>query len=147
MRFTKSIFATLIMFGLLLSLSACGSKPVTFADLPAHPDAVPMERGTNSVADTVAASLESSLSERGKVELKLYSMPGTISWEEVDGFYEESLKESDWKAVADLRQESSIINTVGWTRGSFASEQGLVVGYAPNIVDDGAFLIVALFSE
>ena len=147
MRFAKSIFAALVMVGLLVSLTGCGKAPVTFAQLPLHPEAVPLERGANTLADTFADSLESSLAERGKVELKLYSVPNTVIWEEIDGFYTESLSDSDWKAADELHHESEAISTTGWSRGSLASEQGLMVGYAPDTLGDGAFLIVALFSE
>lgn len=147
MRLVRSIVYALTVASLLALLAACGGKPVAFTDLPQHPNAAPLERGVNGMADTLATTLESSLGERGTVELKLYSMPSDIAWEEVDSFYATSLAESDWKAAEELRQEGEMINTVGWTRGSLASEQGLVVGYAPNLLGDGAFLIVALFSE
>lgn len=146
MRFVKPIFAALLV-GLLITLAGCGTPPVTFAELPMHPAASPLERGSNTLADAVATAIESSLAERGTVELKLYNVPDTVIWEEIDGFYAESLSDSDWKVSDELRQESAAINTVGWTRGSLASEQGLVVGYAPDALGQGAFLIVALFSE
>ena len=43
-----------------------------------HPDAVPLARGTNTLADSLADSLQSSLAKGGKVELKLYSVPNTV---------------------------------------------------------------------
>lgn len=147
MSLVRSIFAVLTVAVLLAALAGCGAPPATFADIPLHPDATTLERGTNTLADALASSLEGSLGERGKVELKLYSVPDTVLWEEVDSFYAESLSDSDWKAADELRQESAAINITGWTRGSLASEQGLVVGYAPDTLGQGAFLIVALFSE
>lgn len=147
MRFVHTVLAALLVVGLLGALAGCGSTPVTFADLPAHPAMTALERGANTMADSLAASLESSLAERGSVELKLYRVPEDVIWEEIDGFFTESLADSDWKPADELRQESSALNTIGWTRGSFASEQGLVVGYGPDLLGDGAFLIVALFSE
>jgi hypothetical protein len=147
MRLARTIFAALLTASLLVALAGCGAPPATFADIPVHPSLAPLERGANTLADTVATSLEGSLAERGKVELKLYSVPDTVLWEEIDGFYTEALTDSDWKAADDLRQESAVINTAGWKRGALASEQGLVVGYAPDALGEGAFLIVALFSE
>ncbi|NJM07370.1 hypothetical protein HC891_16065 [Candidatus Gracilibacteria bacterium] len=142
----RSIVAVLLA-ALLLTLVGCGAPPVTFAEVPVHPEMTPMERGSNSIADAFASSLETSLTERGTVELQLYSVPNAVMWEEIDGFYSSALAESDWKLAAELQQESAGINTTGWMRGSFASEQGLMVGYAPDMLGDGAFLIVALFSE
>lgn len=147
MRFIRSTFAILFIVGLLTTLAGCGAPPVTYDAIPVPPEATLMERGTNTLADTIATSLESSLAERGTVELQLYSVPNTVIWEEIDGFYSESLVDSDWKPAEELRQENAAINTTGWKRGSLASEQGLMVGYAPDILGDGAFLIVALFSE
>jgi hypothetical protein len=147
MRLIRSIFAALLTVVMLAALAGCGAPPVTFAEIPLHPALLPLERGANTLADTIATSLEKSLAERGSVELKLYSVPDTVIWEEIDGFYTEALADSDWKAADELRQESAAINTAGWTRGGRASEQGLVVGYAPDALGEGAFLIVALFSE
>lgn len=147
MRFVRNVFVALLVVGLLGSLSGCGAPLVTFAELPIHPNLSPLERGENTLADTIATSLESSLAERGAVELKLYRVPDDVIWEELDGFYSESLAESDWKPADELRQESEALTTIGWTRGSLASEQGLMVGYAPDALGEGAFLIVALFSE
>jgi hypothetical protein len=147
MRLVKSIFTALFIAGLFVALAGCGASPATFAKIPLHPDAMPLARGSNTLADSIADALESSLSKGGKVEMKLYSVPNTVIWEEIDGFYTEALSDSDWKAADELRQESAAITTTGWTRGSLASEQGLLVGYAPDVSGDGAFLIVALFSE
>lgn len=148
MRSIRALFAALFIAGVLVILTGCGGTPATMASIPVHPEAAPLERGSNSLADTFANSLESSLAERGTVELKLYTLSGLISWEEIDGFYTEALSESDWKPAEEMRQESAFINTIGWMRGSLAKEQGLLVGYAPDSVDEErAYLIVALFSE
>jgi hypothetical protein len=138
---------TALLAALLVSLAGCSAAAIAFAELPVHPELTPMERGSNSVADAFASSLETSLAERGTVELQLYSVPNNVMWEEIDGFYSEALADSDWKPAAELQQESEAITTTGWMRGSFTSEQGLMVGYAPDMLGDGAFLLVALFSE
>jgi hypothetical protein len=147
MRLIRSMVATLIIVGLLTALAGCSSTPVTMAEIPVLTEASPMATGDNTFADSIASSLESSLSERGTVELHLYSVPNSVSWDTIDSFYTTSLAESDWKAANELRQESEVMNTTGWTRGGLASEQGLMVGYAPDTLGQGAFLIVALFSE
>lgn len=146
MRLVRT-FAMLAVACMLAGLAGCGGSPVTFAELPVHPELAPLERGTNSLADTMADTLEGSMGESVSAELKLYSVPAELSWEELDSFYATSLAEGDWKAADELRQESDALNTVGWTRGSLASEQGLVVGYGPPMLGDDAFLIVMLFSE
>jgi hypothetical protein len=147
MRLISSLLNALLVAVFLLALAGCGAPPVTFAELPMHPNVVPLERGANTLADSMAGSLESSLAERGSVELKLYSVPDTVIWEEIDSFYSEALADSDWKVADELRQENEAINTTGWMRGALSGEQGLMVGYAPDMLGEGAFLIVALFSE
>lgn len=147
MRPIRSLIAALIVAGLFAALAGCGAEPVAMDAIPVLPEAAPLERGSNALADVVADSLETSLSERGTVELQLYSVPASVSWDAIDSFYTTSLGGSDWAAADELRQESEAISTTGWTRGALASEQGLVVGYAPDTFGQGAFLIVALFSE
>lgn len=147
MRPIRSLIAALIVAGLFVTLAGCGGSPVAIDAIPVLPEAAPLARGDNALADVVADTLESSLSERGTVELQLYSVPAGVSWDAIDSFYTTSLDGSDWAAADELRQESEAISTTGWTRGAFASEQGLVVGYAPDTLGQGSFLIVALFSE
>jgi hypothetical protein len=133
---------------LLLSLAACGGQPVAFADLPMLPDAAPLEEGTNTIADSVSSSFKESLSgENVGVELKLYAVPAETSWEQIKTFYTDQLAATDWKSDERIAQDSDAFKTVGWTRGGLASEQGLAVGYGPDLLGEGAFLMVALISE
>ena len=113
MRFVRTVLAALLIAGLLGALAGCGSAPVTFADLPVHPAVSPLERGANAMADSLAASMESSLAERGSVEIRLYRVPEDVIWEEIDGFFTESLSESDWKPADELRQESAAVIKAG----------------------------------
>ena len=63
------------------------------------------------------------------------------------GFYGEALGGGDWKAAAELDSSTDTISTAGWQRGSLASEQVLVLGFVPPLLDEGPVLIVSLFSE
>ena len=132
---------------LLVTLAACGGAPVNFADVPTHPQVTPVEPGENSMADTIGATLKDALAERGQVDMKLYAVPSSLSWEQIQAFYADSLSGTDWKTAQELAQDTEVFKTAGWTRGRLASEQGLAVGYAPDLLGGGAFLMVALFSE
>jgi hypothetical protein len=147
MRLVQSILGALLVVSMLVALAGCGAPPMALADIPAPPEAAPLARGENALADTLASSLENALGQRGTLELKLYSVPAGLSWQQVDGFYATALASSDWRPADELRNESAALSTAGWTRGGLTSEQGLAVGYAPDVVGDGAFMIVALFSE
>jgi hypothetical protein len=147
MRIIRPLLSALLIAAALAALAGCGAPPMALADIPAPPEAAPLARGENALADTLASSLEGALGQRGTLELKLYSVPASLSWQQVDGFYAEKLAGSDWRPADELRNESAAISTAGWTRGGLASEQGLAVGYAPDALGGGAFMIVALFSE
>lgn len=141
-----SVFLSLLF---LLALTACGDgQPVAFVDLPMIPDAAPLEEGANTIADSVSNSFKASLSsENVEVELKLYAVPAEMSWEQIKTFYTDQLAATDWESDERITQNSDTFKTVGWTRGGFASEQGLAVGYGRDLLGEGAFLMVALISE
>ncbi len=143
--FIVRLFASLLF---TCVLAACGgSAPATLATISLPPDATQLQKGSNPLADTIADGFRESMGAQGeKVELQLYALPADTQWDDIKGFYEQEIKD-DWKAEAQLAQDSDAFKTVGWTRGGFASEQGLVVGYSPALLDTPPFLMVALFSE
>jgi hypothetical protein len=132
---------------MVIALTACGSTPVTYADIPLPTDITALAPGQNTLADTLNSSFSDALRSHGSVETKLYSVPATMTSEQVSAFYAEQLGKTDWKPSQELTQDSGAFKTVGWQRGGYASEQGLVVGYSADMLGDGAFMMVALFSE
>jgi hypothetical protein len=132
---------------MLAVLAACGGKPVTFADIPLLPAAAPLQAGTHPFADTVSKTLRDSLGGKNvKLDMQLYGLPTETNWVDVKGFYETQIK-GDWKTESRLAQDTPAFKLAGWSRGGFASEQGLVVGYGAGMLGNPPFLIVALFSE
>jgi hypothetical protein len=142
------LIARLVMSLLIAcALAACGGPPATLATIPLPPDATRLEAGSNPMADTIADGFRQSMTQQnGKVELQLYALPADAGWEQIRGFYEQQIKD-DWKSEAQLAQDAEAFKTIGWTRGGLASEQGLVVGYSPALLDAPPFMMVALFSE
>lgn len=141
-----SLFALTIL--VLTLAAACGAEPVTMSDVPMYPGAEPMAPEQSAMADQLADIIrDSSGSEGVSVEVTAYSLPDGTTWDQVRGFYESELAGSEWNLENDLRNESDIFNTVGWSRGSGASEQALVVGHVSDVSSGGAFMIVGLFSE
>jgi hypothetical protein len=131
----------------LCALAACGSPPVAFSSIPLPPDATRLQPGTNPLADSIANGFSQSMGkEGGTIEVYLYNLPAETQWDDVKAFYDGQIKD-DWKAETQLAQDIEAFKAVGWTRGSFASEQGLVVGYSPGFLDAPPFMMVALFSE
>lgn len=148
MRLHTRIMGIILTILVLFSITGCGGQPVAFADLPVHPDAQPLQAGQNTLADSVANSFTQSVSsEKVKVDLQLYAIPEGTSWDQIKSFYADKLGGTDWKAASELNQDSEAFKTVGWTRGGFAGEQGLAIGYGPDLLGEGAFLMVALISE
>jgi hypothetical protein len=141
---------SLLVVGVLavLLVVACGTDPVSMSDIPVYPGAEPMERGQNEFADQMADAIrDSSGKEDVAADLKLYSLPADAAWSDVKSFYDANLEDGDWRTQQDLAEESEVFSSLGWTRGSGASEQALVVGHIADLLGDGAFLILMLFSE
>ncbi|MFP4436550.1 MAG: hypothetical protein ACLFVO_04825 [Chloroflexaceae bacterium] len=131
----------------LVTLVACGSEPVAFADIPLHPAATPLQAGSNPLADSVGNSFREAVSQEDvQVDVQLYALPVDINWEEVKVFYEEQIA-GDWEADARLTQDTEAFKTIGWSRGGFVGEQGLAIGYGPPLLGNAPYLMVALFSE
>jgi hypothetical protein len=136
------------MLGLLLVLAGCGGgSPATFASIPLVPDASELEAGSNQMVDMMVDTMTSSIGDQAGVETKAYSLPDDADWAAIKQFYTDELDGSDWKPVPDMATESEVLNVVGWQRGSFASEQVLMIGYMPAFLDSEPVLLVSLFSE
>lgn len=146
MRISR-MFVVLALFA-LTALAACGgSPPVTFSTIPTFDGATELQPGQNSLADTVAESMKGAVGDQLTADFKLYELPPGTSWDAVQSFYTEQLGSTDWKAATEMSTETEAFNTVGWQRGSLASEQVLMVGYMPEMLGNAPVLIVTLFSE
>lgn len=92
-----------LLVGLLVLLAACGGKAATIADIPAYPDAVPLEPGVDPVADTLVnnmvqdAQVRSSVGAGGQIEQKAYRLPAGTTWEQVQSFYNDKLGGDGWE--------------------------------------------------
>jgi hypothetical protein len=146
MKLLKFISAAILIVLTLGALAACGAPPVTMAEVPLMPQAGPLEKGKNPIADAASEAMDKALtSENLKSELKLYTVPADVTWDQVKAFYTEKLG-SDWKVSDQMTQESEAFSAMGWTRGG--ESQALVVGYGPDILGNGSpFLMVMLASK
>jgi hypothetical protein len=70
-----------------------------------------------------------------------------ISWDDIKTYYNRELAGTDWTVEDELTTESEVISTIGWGRGSGSSEQALIVGHVVDVLGEGAFMIIGLFSE
>jgi hypothetical protein len=147
MKGLKLISATVLLVLALSALAACGAPPVAMADIPVHPKATPLEKGKNQIADTASDAMDKALAGQNlKSEVKLYSVPADVTWDEIKSFYTESLKGSDWKNNDQLTHESDAFSALAWTRSG--DQQALVVGYGPDILGNGTpFVMVMLASR
>jgi hypothetical protein len=129
-------------------LLACGAEPVTMGDVPVYPGAEPMAGGQSQMADELAGIIRDSAGGEGvDVEINLYSLSAEVSWDDIKTYYNRELAGTDWTAEDELSTESEVISTVGWSRGRGASQQALVVGHVVDVLGEGAFMIIGLFSE
>jgi hypothetical protein len=148
MKTLKLMSTVVLMTMFLLTVAACGAPAVTMTDVPVFPGATVLETGQNEIADAASDGLKQALSsESVTAEVQMYALPAGTNWDEVTQFYNDKLASTDWKTSADIAQDTEFFKVVGWTRGSFNSEQALGVGYGPEMLGNQPFLMIALMSE
>jgi hypothetical protein len=143
-------FISFVLLGAFVGflLLACGTEPVTMGEVPVYPGAEPMAGGQSQMADELAGIIRDSAGGEGVgVEINLYSLSADVSWDDIKSYYSRELAGTDWTAQDELTTESEVISTIGWGRGRGASEQALIVGHVVDVLGDGAFMIIGLFSE
>ena len=147
MKGLKLISAAVLIMLAFGVLAACGAPPVAMADIPVLPQAAALEKGKNPIADAASDAMDKALtSENLKSEVKLYSVPADVTWDQVKSFYTEKLGTGDWKSSDQMTQESEAFSAIGWTRSG--DQQALVVGYGPDILGNGSpFVLVMLASR
>jgi hypothetical protein len=150
MKQKKVMIVSLSILVLALAL-ACGGggTPVPMSDVPIYDGATSTTAGDDPLVDLVVQSMEDAVAgENITMETKTYALPDSVTWSDVKGFYNDKLEGTDWKPAAELSDESvEEFKTIGWQRGPATSEQLLVVAYLPDLFDEGATMIVMLFSE
>lgn len=131
--FTRHILPLLL---LVFVLAACGSKPVTLADIPAYPEATLLKPGDDPVADTLAqnmaqdAQIRTSVGVGGGIEQQAYRLPAGASWDAVSKFYTDELTAAGWKVglggpggdiagdiMNQVNTENSIFQTTIFSKG------------------------------
>ena len=144
----KKLMIFLPMVALFVAALACGgSNPVTMTDLPVVESAVKVEAGQSTMADVVVEALKESVGQEGvTAETAMYSLPADTSWDTIKRFYTSNLG-SDWTEDAALSETQEGFTSSGWTRGSFASKQALVIALVDDPFAEQRFLVVVLFSE
>jgi hypothetical protein len=145
----KILIVSLSVLVLMLAL-ACGGggTPVPMSDIPIYDGATPTAAGDNPLVDLVVESMEEAATgEDVTMETQAYGLPDGTTWDDIKSFYNDKLKDSDWKLADELSDESEEFKSIGWQRGPASSEQLLVIAYLPDIFDEGATMIVMLFSE
>lgn len=145
----RRVLSAFVLMSLVLTLVVgCGAEPVAIGDIAIYPGATLMQVGQNTMADELADTIRTSAGAEGvSVEVNLYSLPEGTTWEGVKSFYSNEIGSDEWTAEPDLTTETDFFSTIGWSRGSGASEQALTIGYAADVAGSGAFLLVGLFSE
>jgi hypothetical protein len=136
-----------LMVGSIL-VSACGgAQPVPFSALPSFPAAVELQPGQNAMADSIADSMRSALNEGLEAEIRTYELPADTTFAEVQSYFGAQMTDGDWAVNEALTTETETFSTVGWQRGRDASQQVLMLGYVPPILDAAPLLFVSLFGN
>jgi hypothetical protein len=136
---------------LILSLAlACigGGTPVAISDIPVYAGATATKAGDDPLVDMVVESMKEATSgEDITMETKTYALPDDATWDDVKNFYTDKLAGSDWKPADELTDESEEFKTIGWQRGPSYKEQLLIIAYLPDILGEGATMVIMLFTE
>ena len=145
----RILIASLSVLVLALALACGGGSPVSMSDVPIYDGASLTTAGDDPLVDMVVESMEEAVAgEEITMETKTYDLPEGTTWSDVKSFYNTNLEDSDWKSAEELSDESmEEFKSIGWQRGSLNKEQLLVVCYLPDLFDEGATMIVMLFSE
>ena len=148
MKTPKASFFVLLLIVLALIVAACGGESVPFEDVPIYEGATAIEPGQNEFADLIANLMsDASTTEEATADIELYIAPEGTTWDDIQAFYDGQLSDTDWEPDASLSQSNEAVSMTGWTRGSGANEQALLVGHTVDPLGADAFIIVVLLTE
>lgn len=137
----------MVMLLALAGLACGGSDPVLLADIPIPDGATELAAGESLVADFMAEAVQGAVpTEDATTEVKIYQAPAGATFATIETFYTDNL-DSDWTYEADLYENSNEIGIAGWSRGSLANEQVVVVAFSEDPLLGANILVVALLSE
>ncbi len=129
-----------------LIVSACGgAQPVAFSAVPSYPAAAELQPGQNAMADSIAESMRSALHEDLNGEIRAYELPADTTFANVQSYFGAQISNGDWAVNEALNTDTEAFSTVGWQRGRADSQQVLMLGYVPPILDAAPLLFVSLF--
>lgn len=133
---------------LLLGLGSCALARVSIGSVPVYPEAKGLTTEQHNLAGQVLQALTASAEERGmSYKFRLYSLPEGATWDSVTAYYTRELAGTDWQPAPELNSHSDVFAGLGWTRGSAGSEQSLLVVYVPELLHDGAYLVMGVLTE
>lgn len=133
---------------LLVALAACAAQPLTLAEMPLFSGAVALEQGSHGLADEVRAAMQASAEGQGlAAEFAAYTLPEAATWEDLTRFYTEELAGSDWVSAPELTSDHGDFQVIGWIRGSGDQQQSFVVNYVPDLLGEGAFMLLGLLTK
>jgi hypothetical protein len=140
MKARISIFSLIVLGVMTLLLAACGSQSVSVAQLPVYPDAVQLQPGDSTIADTLENNMAQDEAIRqamgslggGKTEQTGFQLPADTTWEQVKAFYAKELEANGWSSglggVAGMavdvnammdtaNQGNDVFQTAIWSKG------------------------------
>jgi hypothetical protein len=136
---------SLLLMVCLLLVGCGGAPPVSFSALPAYPAAVELQPGQNPLADSLAESMRSALDASLSAEIRVYELPADTSFAQVEDYFTAQISADGWAISEPLNTSTDAFSTLGWQRGRNTTEQVLMLGYVPPILDAAPLLIVSLF--
>ena len=147
--FSRKHKLTIALAALFAAILACGGgSPVTLDDIPVYPGASVMQPGQNEMADILSQTISETASSEGvNSDVVLFELPSGTSFQDVAAFFEGALSDTDSDGDASLYEETEFFSSAGWTRGSLASEQVLILGYSEDPFDGITFYMIGIFSE
>ncbi len=127
MQFNKLLVFFILVSFLLVALSGCSTlQPLAIESIPTYSKAqVLTEAKLLELVKDIDAELQSNNPDIQNIQTKSYTVEKDITWEEIEGYYNEELAKSDWKTDADLVYNDAQTNVRGWIRG----KQALIVWY------------------
>ena len=167
MKTRFSIVSLIVLSVISLLLVACGSKSVSVAELPIYPDAVQLEAGDSTIANTLENNMAQDATMReslgalgsGSTEQVGFQLPSDTSWDQVKTFYTKELEGSGWSSglggVAGMavdvnammdtaNQGNDLFQTAIWSK----DKQTLTVVYSVDPTNqDEKILILSLSSQ